>query len=188
MLMVDPGRKTFPEWWAKVMPRCGSTCLDCSKQTSHLRTQRNAIPAPLDAWLNHAVCGDQKGAAEGVRFSPLIATWGRRPSPRARPGREVRLRSGSPEELVPQEDRAAESRPRRSARRPASNTTLVARQLCASGRQVPVSGATSRRRPTRNLRPGLRALRFQPVDKLAHDEGSVVTAEAEAVAQSDADG
>jgi hypothetical protein len=32
------------------------------------------------------------------------------------------------------------------------------------------------------------ALRFQPVDKLAHDEGSVVTAEAEAVAQRDSDG
>jgi hypothetical protein len=40
----------------------------------------------------------------------------------------------------------------------------------------------------RNLRPGSCALRFQPVDKLAHDEGSVVTAEAEAVAQRDSDG
>ena len=35
---------------------------------------------------------------------------------------------------------------------------------------------------------GLCTLRFQPVDKLAHDPVSVVTAEAEAVAQRDADG
>jgi hypothetical protein len=48
---------------------------------AHVRTQTSAIPAPPDIWLNCAVCGDQEGA-EGVRFSPLVATCRRRPCPR----------------------------------------------------------------------------------------------------------
>src|SRR5512132_64045 len=45
----------------------------------HPRTQRSAIPALPDVWLNHAVCGDQEVRRGAI--SPLIATCRRRPCP-----------------------------------------------------------------------------------------------------------
>ena len=49
--------------------------------------------------------------------------------------------------------------------------------------QQAVSGAGSS-----TCDPLLRALLFRPIDNLAHDESSIMTAEAEAVAERDADG